>query len=42
MQELQWTDRHKALRALRVMLHLVRDHLPAEEECTSICAGCLC
>jgi uncharacterized protein (DUF2267 family) len=31
MQELQWTDRHKALRALRVMLHLVRDHLPAEE-----------
>lgn len=31
MQELQWTDRHKAYRALRVILHLLRDHLPAEE-----------
>ncbi|MEN9556146.1 MAG: hypothetical protein RLZZ232_2432 [Planctomycetota bacterium] len=31
MEELQWTDRQKAWRAMRTVFHALRDHLPAEE-----------
>lgn len=31
MQEADWADRHKAYRALRVVLHALRDRLPVDE-----------
>jgi len=31
MREADWSDRHKAYRALRVVLHALRDRLPVDE-----------
>ena len=31
MREAEWADRHKAYRALRVVLHALRDRLPVDE-----------
>lgn len=31
MQELDWTDRHRAYHALRTVLHALRDRLPVED-----------
>lgn len=31
MEDLQWTDRQKAWRAMRTVFHALRDHLPVEE-----------
>ena len=31
MERMRWQDRHRAYSALRVVLHALRDHLPADE-----------
>ncbi len=31
MEEMEWTDRHKAFAGLRVVLHILRDRLTTEE-----------
>lgn len=31
LDELEWTDRHQAYKALRVVLHALRDRLPLQE-----------
>ena len=31
MREAEWPDRHKAYRAVRIVLHALRDRLPVDE-----------